>query len=120
MDLYVTLLIIVSWLLAAWSSLAVLRAPVRFLWKPAVAATEWGHWLALFAALVGVLGGETSGAVIPASLAALLFVSPSLRALVRARSLPAQLEGVLGEHLVGGFARGNPLVISRSRPYPAA
>ena len=115
MDLYAALLIMVSWLFAAWSSLAVLRAPVRFLWKPAVAATEWGHWLALFAlgaVLAGVLSEGISGVVIPASLAALLFASPSLRAIVRTRALPAQLDRVLGEPTDGGFARRNPLVIS--------
>ncbi len=116
-EVYSAAFMIVSWLLAIWSLLAVLRAPVRFLWKPAIAATEWGHWLvwiALSVAIAGAIGGGVWGAVFPASVAALLFASPILRAFAHVRPLETRLNRVFGsqERHVGRFARPTPLAFS--------
>lgn len=71
-------------LLFAWSLLAVLRAPTYHLWMFALAATEWGHWLAGAALLPLIPGwGRTAGGRAGAALglaAALLFLSPLARA----------------------------------------
>jgi acetyl esterase/lipase len=79
--------------------LAVLRIPHGALWKPAVAATEWGHLLALLA-LVPLLGswsdavGRATG--LTGLLAGLLLCTPALRALVVSSSLPERFQTAFG------------------------
>jgi acetyl esterase/lipase len=75
-------------LLAAWSLLAVFPAPHVFLWLLAIGATEFGHWLAPACLCVTLLLARRPNArawCIPAGCAALLFLSPSLRAWACAR-----------------------------------
>ena len=87
-------------LLLGWSLLTVVPTPVRLLWKPAVAATEWGHWLASFSVLFAlfdyVLGLGPSTLALHLSAAA-LFVSPTVRAVPLARVLPGRLRTAFGE-----------------------
>jgi hypothetical protein len=82
--------VIVVWILAAVSLLAVATSPVYALWKPAVAATEWGHWLAaftlVFAAVAAGLGAGWPS-LVPAAPAVLLFLTPGVRAFGSARRL---------------------------------
>ena len=72
-------------------TLAVLKVPLGVLWKPAVAATAFGHILAALALLVALAGLlERSGqlATALAVAAALLLLSPLARGLVLAPSIP--------------------------------
>jgi acetyl esterase/lipase len=79
--------------------LAVLRVPHGALWKPAVAATEWGHVLALLA-LVPLLGSwsDTLGraTALTSLLAGLLLCTPTLRALAVSASLSGRFQGAFG------------------------
>ncbi len=72
----------VAALLLAWSSLAVLRFPHRLLWTSTIAATEFGHFIALLA--LGVAVWAWSAGAWPgvglALAAAALFLSPHVRA----------------------------------------
>jgi acetyl esterase/lipase len=73
----------IAWVLAGWSLLTVARIPSYLLWKPAVAATEWGHWLAgaaLSVAAAGFLAQASNWAVVTALFAAVLFATPTVRA----------------------------------------
>ncbi len=112
------IIVAVSWVFAAWSLLAVVRVPVYMLWKPAIAATEWGHWLSGFSlciALAGILSGQLFGVGLPASLAAVLFASPSLRAMWFAGTVQSELDGVFppGAGPAGGkVSRQSPFAVS--------
>ncbi len=94
------------------------RTPVRFLWKPAVAASEWGHWLSMFTAILVVRAGlddQTSWAVAPGLVVVVLFLSPVLRATVVSRRLAGRIEAAFGPApiriLPGAPARPAPLVL---------
>ena len=112
------LLVAVSWAFAAWSLLTLVRVPLYLLWKPAVAATEWGHWLLWFAlatAVAGLSTGRLIGVVVPASLAVILFASPSVRAMLLARRIQTELDLVFplrAKHTAGDFSRPYPFVVS--------
>jgi acetyl esterase/lipase len=112
------LLVAVSWAFAAWSLLTLVRVPLYLLWKPAVAATEWGHWLLCFAlatAVAGLSTGRLIGVVVPASLAVILFASPSVRAMLLARRIQKELDQVFplrAKHTAGDFSRPSPFVVS--------
>ena len=112
------LLVAVSWALAAWSLLAFVRVPLYFLWKPAIAATEWGHWLVLFAlgiAFAGLSTGLFFWAVAPASLAVIGFASPSARAMFLARSVRKELDRVFpppAKRASGNCSRQSPFVVT--------
>jgi acetyl esterase/lipase len=112
--------LVASSLFFAWSLLAVLEAPVDWTWKPAIAATEWGHLLAIPCALLLLIPawtgrtGKVGGLVALAAL--LLFLSPLLRAQRIAQDLPARVVAAFGEatprDLPGAPARAAPLVTS--------
>jgi len=99
------------------SLLAVLKAPAKPLWFVAIAATEWGHYLAIGSALVALLCWRlerrwtvSSGMALAA---VLLFLSPLLRAFFTAQRLPEDLVSHFGSVLPReGFkapARTSPL-----------
>jgi acetyl esterase/lipase len=100
----------------------VFEAPISFLWKPAIAATEWGHALALFAAPVLLLAipgrrlvvGKVGAAL--ALVALVLLLSPLARALPVASDLPGRLTKAFGaappRELPGAPARPSPLVMA--------
>ncbi|GAB4205978.1 MAG: hypothetical protein OHK0022_32550 [Roseiflexaceae bacterium] len=83
--------------------LAVVRAPNTLLWMASIGSTEWGHILALLglaplltnwrASRAGRLSAGLGAA------AALLALTPLLRALPVAQSLPSQLHQAFGESL---------------------
>ncbi len=109
--------VVVAWSLAAWSLLAVVRVPAYLLWKPAIAATEWGHWLvwaALGAAAGGFLVVQSFWVGVPASLAAILFVSPSVRATFLANRVEEGLDRVfpLSSKRSSEFSRPSPLRVA--------
>jgi len=109
-----------------WALLAVFRAPTYHLWLFALAATEWGYWLAAPALLTLAPGwNRTPGGRIGAGLglcAALLFVSPVVRAErafggARSASFAARLADDFGgaaapRELPGAPARPAPLVFA--------
>ncbi len=80
--------------------LAIVPAPTHWLWMLAVAVTEWGHVLALLALMPLLSGwrrswsGRTAGAF--CLLAAILALTPLLRAVSIARQLPLQLAVAFG------------------------
>nr|WP_255604574.1 alpha/beta hydrolase [Oscillochloris sp. ZM17-4] len=85
---------------AAVSLLALFEAPTWDLFRAAVVATEWGHLLAL-AALAPLLPGwrRTRAGQVGGALgigAALVALTPLLRALPVAQALPAQLAAAFG------------------------
>jgi acetyl esterase/lipase len=90
----------VNGILAAFSLLAVLRAPAKPLWYAALAATEWGHFLAIGSLVLALVSWRLSrlwGAASWLALgAALLYITPLLRALSMAENLPAQLTASFG------------------------
>ena len=101
--------------LALWSLLAIFRTPVRFLWKPAVAASEWGHWLAAFTTVLVVRSGldpQTSWAVAPGLVVIGLFLSPVLRA--------STVSGRLANRLETAFGHAPIRTRSGAPPRPAA
>jgi acetyl esterase/lipase len=71
------------------SLLAVAKVPHGLLWKPAVVAIELGHFLALVAIVLALPGSSVDGrgqlATWLAIAAALLFITPTVRAVVFAR-----------------------------------
>jgi acetyl esterase/lipase len=83
------------------SSLAVLPAPTTKLWMLAIGVTEWGHILALIALVPLLPGwrGSRMGRIGAAAgiAAALLALSPILRAIPIANRLPSQLRDAFGE-----------------------
>jgi acetyl esterase/lipase len=103
--------------LLCWSLLAVFEAPIDFLWKPAIAATEWGHLLGLVCLGTLALPGwrERPGqvAVGLAVVGALLFFSSLFRATSVAADLPQRLSAAFGDatplSLEGAPARTAPL-----------
>ena len=108
----------VAWALAFWSLLALFRVPTHFLWKPAIAATEWGHWLAAVAIAVGALAvpfRASLWAILPACAAALLFVSPVVRGLWHASSVGERIGQSFPAPEIdptGGRGRRSPLRVA--------
>lgn len=104
--------------LVALGSLTLVVVPTDALWKPAIGATEWGHLLALLPVLVLLLPGRRVragkvGAAL-AVVAALLLLSPLLRARGVASALPARVTTAFGaaepRASPGAPARPAPLV----------
>lgn len=96
---YVRLLL--ALVLFAVSLLAVLPAPTYLGWQLSIGVTEWGHLLALAAALLlllpgwwGTLTGRLSAMLTVIAIA--LALSPLLRAAAIAQTLPAQLISAFG------------------------
>ena len=83
------------------SLLAVLPAPTTRLWMLSIGVTEWGHVLALISLmplLPGWRGSKVGRIAAVAGIAAvLLSLTPLLRSLAVARSLPAQLNNAFGQ-----------------------
>ncbi|MDY7232886.1 alpha/beta hydrolase [Hyalangium rubrum] len=119
MELLDILRLILSSLLFGLGLLGFFKAPVGSLWKPAVAATEWGHVLAVFPLLLLLLpGGVGLGSQIAwglAALAALLLLSSLGRALGYVKGLEARFAQTFGPVLPqgrpGAPARTSPLVL---------
>jgi acetyl esterase/lipase len=115
--------VILAGVFFGWGLLALFRVPVGFLWKPAVAATEWGHLLSVFAlALVAwsllAPGGTGKHSWIAAglsALAALFLISPLLRAMSYAKEAEAAFTGTFDRvkpgELPGAVARPRPLAL---------
>jgi acetyl esterase/lipase len=104
----------------ALALLAVFNAPTNFLWKLAILVTEWGHILTLLS-LVPLLPGwrrSRSGHIAAALglVAAVLALTPLLRAIPVARQLPAQLASTFGETKPSSVAeassRPTPLIVT--------
>ena len=116
------LLVAISWAFAAWSLLTLVRVPIYLLWKPAIAATEWGHWLLWFAmgtAMAGVLTGQYLGVAGPASLAVVLFAAPSIRAMLLAGTVRTGIDRAFphrAKYAAGTLSRRSPLVV-RNLPH---
>lgn len=113
----------VALVLLGFGALAVLKIPHGALWKPAVAATEWGHLLALVALMV--LVGPASDrlgrtAVAVSVLAAALLLTPVIRAIPVAAGLPARFEAAFGPTGAVGapFVLGGLLPASPAGPLP--
>lgn len=91
----------VGMLSAGAAALAIMPAPTYWLWMLAVAVTEWGHVLALLALMPLLPGWRRSWSGRTASvfcvLAAILALTPLLRAVSAARQLPLQLAVAFGE-----------------------
>lgn len=95
--------LVASAVLFALSTLAVLRAPIGLLWYVRVGITEWGHLLAIPALLLLIPGWNGDGQAVAFGLcvaAALLFVSPVLRAIPLAISLPDSMAGAFGTEVL--------------------
>ncbi len=82
------------------SLLAVFRAPAKPLWYLAIAATEWGHYLAIGSLVVALwtwrMSRRWNVSSSLALLAACLYLTPLVRATVVAGSLPAELADRFG------------------------
>ncbi|AUX42370.1 alpha/beta hydrolase [Sorangium cellulosum] len=113
--------LLLAFLLFGLGVLAVFRVPLGVLWKPAVAATEWGHVLAvaplvsLLLSARGAAGAHRWIAPALAVLAALLLLSSLTRALLYARGLERELAAKLGAarppEVHGAPARPAPIVL---------
>ena len=119
-------LAVLCWLLACGSLLIVLPTPWHRLWKPAVAATEWGHWLAAASAAAAAARTLLAGpgwSAAAAALAAALFASPAVRAFRLARALPSRVDRAFPsptedhERYVGR-GRSVPFSVPRLLPTP--
>src|SRR4051794_33045500 len=85
--------------LALMSLLAVLPAPAKPLWYVAIAAAEWGHWLAVCCVVLAIFGlrrRARPGAVFLLWVAAAIYISPVLRAIPVARHLAQDLSAAFG------------------------
>jgi acetyl esterase/lipase len=114
--------VVLAGLFFGFGLLALFRVPLGFLWKPAVAATEWGHVLSVFPlALVAwslfAPGGSGDRAWISAGLAALatlFLLSSLLRAVSFAKEAEARFKGTF-DRMKPGELPGAP-----ARPAPIA
>jgi len=101
--------------------LGLFKAPLGFLWKPAVAATEWGHLLVFFPLFLLLLPGGASASgwvgLGLTALAALLLLSSLGRALRYTKGLEERFAAAFGPvrlpALPGAPARPAPLVLSQ-------
>ncbi|MGH7453476.1 MAG: hypothetical protein ACRENG_19155, partial [bacterium] len=100
------------------SLLSVFPAPTNFLWMLAIGATEWGHVLAALALITLLLGWRRSRkgriAGVFGIVAAILALTPLMRATIVARQFPNQLQAAFGETKLlandNAPARPEPLV----------
>jgi len=108
------------------SLLSVFAAPTYLLWEISILVTEWGHALAVLALLLFVFNFRRSHLAAALSLsAAVLALTPLLRAFPVAARLPAQLQTALGATKWNGSTRVQPLnvfdlfrgIASPDRPY---
>jgi acetyl esterase/lipase len=113
-----TLRLIAAAVAFAFALLAVIRVPVGFLWKPAIVATEWGHllWVCPVLLLIGGFEHKRSRAAFAlAGVAAVLLLTPLLRALPADGRVPVAVAEAFGEvaprALVDAPARTGPLVV---------
>lgn len=105
-------------LIFSLSLLSVFPAPTNFLWKLAIGATEWGHVLAAIALTTLLPGWRRSRkgwiAGVFGIAAAILALTPLIRATLVARQLPNQLRAAFGETKLlandNAPARPEPLV----------
>ncbi|WP_437311299.1 alpha/beta hydrolase fold domain-containing protein [Sorangium sp. So ce388] len=120
MDYLAGLRLLLGLLLVGVAVLGIFKAPLGVLWKPAVAATEWGHVLAIFPLLSLLLppGGAGVKRWIASGLTALavpLLLSSLVRALVYAKGIEGELAAKLGAvqppELPGVPARPAPIVL---------
>lgn len=106
---------IFSVLLFAAASLVVLPAPALVLWQVKLGATEYGHWL-VFAPLAVILAGRRrsvldSASVALAVMAAVLFLSSSVRALLYASTAVGKMNAAFPT--ANGAAKSKPFSIGR-------
>jgi acetyl esterase/lipase len=102
----------------ALSLLALFEAPTTFLWELAILVTEWGHVLAFLSLLLFLPGWRDSRqnqiAAVLGLIAAVVALTPLLRAMPVAKNLPAQLKSTFGENqplsFVDASSRPRPLV----------
>lgn len=108
-------------LCAAVALMAIFEAPTDFLYRVAVGVTEWGHLLALvsLAPLLLPAWWRTRPGLLGAALglfAAVLALTPLLRATSVAQELPERLTGSFGEvparSAPGAPSRASPLVLA--------
>lgn len=108
----------IAGLLLAWSLLAICRFPHGVLWTSTIVATEFGHFLALVAAGVGLWAwnsADVPGAVLALG-AVLLFLTPHVRAMAlhagysptRLLNMSAPSAGAVATHTYAA-ADGSPL-----------
>ncbi len=88
-------------LIFSLSLLSVFPAPTNSLWKLAIGATEWGHVLAAMALITLLPGWQRSRkgwiAGVFGIVAAMLALTPLVRAALVARQFPNQLQAAFGE-----------------------
>jgi len=93
-------LLILSVLLMLLSLLTLFKAPVGVLWIPALFAAEWGHYLALASVLLAIVVSRFPGSgrigFVLALIAAVLFMTPVLRAIPIAQKLPEECRQAFG------------------------
>lgn len=91
--------LIFTLLFMVFAVLAIFKAPIGFLWKPAVGSTEFGHLLALFALLPllggmrGMLGKTT---VILTLINVVLLLSPLVRGVIYAQDVEERVDATFG------------------------
>jgi acetyl esterase/lipase len=92
------------------SLLTIFAAPTYLLWEISILATEWGHWLAVLSLLLFIFNFRRSRlAAALCLLAAVLAITPLIRALPVAASLPASLQAALGATKPNDLTRVQPL-----------
>lgn len=99
------------------SLLTVFAAPTYLLWEISILATEWGHLLAVLALLLFIFNLRRSRfAAILSFSAAVLALTPLLRALPVAGRLPAALQQAFAAQELHGSTSRRPLNFSRLLP----
>ncbi len=100
------------------SLLAVIRVPLGVLWEPSVGVTEWGHllWVAPALLLIGRFERRRSRVAFGlAATAAILMLTPLLRALPADSQIPLAVTQAFGEvapnSLPDAPARTGPLIV---------
>lgn len=84
-------------ILFLWSLLVLFSAPTATLWIAAILIGEWGHYAALVALLLAALSWRRNRlAAVIALAAGALSMSPTIRAMIIARSLPARCDAAFG------------------------
>ncbi len=95
-------------ILFLWSLLVFFSAPTAILWIAAILIGEWGHYAAIGALLLAALSWRSNRlAAVIALVAAALSLSPSVRAMMIARTLPARCTSAFG-HATNPKARTTP------------
>ncbi|RME01392.1 MAG: alpha/beta hydrolase [Calditrichaeota bacterium] len=92
---------LLSLLLFLLSLLCIFKAPTNELWLAAILVTEFGHWFALLSLLLLLAGlgplKFTRAELLLLLIAAVLYITPLLRAIPVAMELPEQLTAAFGE-----------------------